>query len=585
MSNFIRVRFAAAALVLLAIVAAPPSRAQDFGEIGDITVERLRPALDREGIIDVESGSVGQHLDYDVALWANYGANPLTFSSVDADGTVTRLGVFIVHRVGVSLVGSLSLFDWVQVGAELPVVGFQGGGLFDTLGGSAFGVSDLRISPKIRVLRRQDVFVDVALIPTLTLPTAFPQQSFTGAGSFTFVPELAVSTLLYGVKLGGNAALRLRLRDETLVLRHEMTLRAGVGYDFREQLNFPVDVNLSFSTTTAMLEPFGIPTQNPTELLGSAAWDVFGPVQLFLGGGWGLNVGYGLPDWRVFGGVRFGVQAKDRDGDGIPDRLDACVDVPEDKDDHLDSDGCPDPDNDGDGILDVDDRCPLVVGVVENAGCPKDDRDQDGIVDKEDRCPKEAGPADNGGCPYTDKDGDGVYDHVDKCPDEPGDKDNGGCPWPDEDKDGVPDRADKCRDVPEDDNDFEDEDGCPDNKRLVVVTTKTVDLALSVFFETDSANIKRESRKPLKAVADVVKEMPAGTRIRVEGHTDSQGDANYNLQLSQRRAESVRDQLIKDGVPPEMLDAKGFGPTQPVADNATSAGRAKNRRVVFAIVN
>jgi outer membrane protein OmpA-like peptidoglycan-associated protein len=571
-------------LLVLAACAATAGRAQDFGELGDITVERLRPSLDREGIVNVESGSVGQHLDFDIALWGGYGANPLTFSQVEPDGTVTRLGIFIEHRAGMSLVGALSLFDWVQLGAELPVVVYQGGGLFDTLGGTAFGVSDLRLSPKIRILRRQDVFVDVAVVPALTLPTAFPQESFTGAGSFCLIPEVIVSTVLYGVKLGANADMRLRLRPETTVLRHEMTLRGGVGYDFRELLDLPFDVNLSLATTTALLSPFAIPTQNPTELLGSVAWDVFGPLQVFAGGGWGLNVGYGLPDWRVFAGVRFGVQARDRDGDGIPDRLDACPDVPEDKDEYMDTDGCPDPDNDGDGILDVDDKCPNVVGVVENAGCPKDDKDQDGIVDGEDRCPTEAGPADNGGCPYTDKDGDGIYDHVDKCPDEKGTAENAGCPWPDQDKDGIPDRDDKCIDVPEDDNGYEDEDGCPDNKRLVVVTTKTVDLAVTVFFETDSAKIKRESRKPLRAVAQVVSAMPEGTRIRVEGHTDSQGDAQYNLELSQRRAEAVRELLIQEGVPAARLDAQGFGPTQPVAENTTSSGRAKNRRVVFRIL-
>ena len=72
--------------------------------------------------------------------------------------------------------------------------------------------------------------------------------------------------------------------------------------------------------------------------------------------------------------------------------------------------------------------------------------------------------------------------------------------------------------------------------------------------------------------------------IRVEGHTDSQGDDAYNLELSQRRAQAVVDYLVGKGVDRARLQAKGFGEARPLADNRTRDGRAENRRVVFTII-
>jgi outer membrane protein OmpA-like peptidoglycan-associated protein len=77
---------------------------------------------------------------------------------------------------------------------------------------------------------------------------------------------------------------------------------------------------------------------------------------------------------------------------------------------------------------------------------------------------------------------------------------------------------------------------------------------------------------------------PGAGVIRVEGHTDDRGRDDYNLDLSQRRAEAVKAYLIGKGVPPERLEAKGFGETQPLKPNTTQRNRAANRRVEFVIV-
>lgn len=109
-----------------------------------------------------------------------------------------------------------------------------------------------------------------------------------------------------------------------------------------------------------------------------------------------------------------------------------------------------------------------------------------------------------------------------------------------------------------------------------------IEILDAVYFRTDKADIRSKSFKLLDNVAGVLKSHPTLT-VRVEGHTDSQGDDAHNLDLSQRRAQSVVAYLVKKGVAAERLTAQGFGETAPIADNRTNKGRAANRRVVFAI--
>lgn len=221
------------------------------------------------------------------------------------------------------------------------------------------------------------------------------------------------------------------------------------------------------------------------------------------------------------------VSADDTDHDGIPDAVDKCPLEPEDKDGYQDADGCPELDNDGDGIPDVDDRCPA------------EPEDKDGFQDSD-------------GCPDPDNDGDGVPDTADKCPAE-----------------YAPHTA----------------DGCPTKKyQLVEVTENKILIKQTIFFDFNKASIKPISYGLLVEVAQALKEH-ANLKVRVEGHTDSRGNPEYNRKLSQNRAESVRNFLIGQGIPPERLEAMGYGMTQPIADNRTEEGRTQNRRVEFIIVS
>jgi OOP family OmpA-OmpF porin len=234
----------------------------------------------------------------------------------------------------------------------------------------------------------------------------------------------------------------------------------------------------------------------------------------------------------------------------------------------------PEPDSDNDGVVDSRDKCPNTpAGVKVNSdGCPFD-TDGDGVYDYLDKCPNTpAGVKVNGdGCPF-DADGDGVYDYLDKCPNTPaGVKVNSdGCPF-DTDGDGVYDYLDKCPDTARDLR--VTPDGCP------ILIQRKVTKTLDIQFDTDKSDIKPEYRERLKEVADFMNKYPQTSTV-IEGHTDSVGSAKYNVGLSQRRADSVRNYLVENfGISADRLETKGYGEEKPVASNDTAEGRAQNRRI------
>jgi outer membrane protein OmpA-like peptidoglycan-associated protein len=214
----------------------------------------------------------------------------------------------------------------------------------------------------------------------------------------------------------------------------------------------------------------------------------------------------------------------DRDRDGIPDVRDKCPDEPEDKDGFEDEDGCPDLDNDKDGIPDAKDKCPNEPedfdGFEDEDGCPDLDNDKDGIPDARDRCPNEPGPASN--------------------------------------------------------------DGCPPKFEFINVTQEKIELKQAIFFQTAKAVIMSKSFGLLDEVVAVLSARPS-MRVRIEGHTDLRGTHAYNVRLSQARADSVMAYLVGKGISSDRMEAKGYGPDQPIDNNKTAAGRERNRRVEFMI--
>ena len=249
----------------------------------------------------------------------------------------------------------------------------------------------------------------------------------------------------------------------------------------------------------------------------------------------------------------------DRDGDGIPDAIDACPDEPEDKDGFQDEDGCPDPDNDGDGIPDAQDKC------------PNEPEDKDGFQDAD-------------GCPDRDNDGDGIPDAIDKCPNDPEDKDgfqdDDGCPDLDNDGDGIPDAVDKCPNDPETFNGFQDADGCPDVRATSGPEERPdrIDLKGQPIAFDKNNKLTPAARQLLVQAAAIIKQRQLN--IRVEVHTalgtKATGAAAVAAQkkkdkvTAQKRAQEILAFLISQGVAQQQVQAVGIGSERPIGSSTPS---------------
>jgi outer membrane protein OmpA-like peptidoglycan-associated protein len=235
-------------------------------------------------------------------------------------------------------------------------------------------------------------------------------------------------------------------------------------------------------------------------------------------------------------------------------------------------------DSDGDGFTDPNDKCPQQPGIAPD-GCPDKDSDGDGILDSKDACPTESGPATTGGCPIRDTDKDGIPDDFDKCPNEPGPVN--GCPDLDPDHDGINVPDDKCPDKAEIKNGFDDEDGCPDE--IPEKIRKFTGVIKGIEFDTGKDTIRAASDGVLNGALIVLQEYPK-TRIEISGHTDDVGKPEDNMDLSRRRAESVKNWFVSKGIDAKRIETKGAGPTEPIADNKGPVGRQKNRRIEFKLL-
>lgn len=291
----------------------------------------------------------------------------------------------------------------------------------------------------------------------------------------------------------------------------------------------------------------------------------------------------------------------DKDKDGVADHLDKCPNTVIGS--IVDSTGCA-IDSDKDGVFDHLDKCPNTeVGLtIDTTGCPLDD-DKDGVYNSKDKCSNTPTntPVDINGCPL-DQDLDGVPDLLDKCPNTiiKTPVDSTGCPA-DFDKDGVPDFLDKCPNtkngeavdttgcVIDSDKDGVadaidmcphtltgvkiDDKGCPVNKKQDLSK-----LNKGINFKAGSKKLTNASYSTLDDVVTLLRQIPSAN-LEVQGHTDSKGKDKINLKLSQDRAQTVVDYLIKKGIDEKRVRAIGYGSERPIADNETKKGRKLNRRV------
>jgi len=204
----------------------------------------------------------------------------------------------------------------------------------------------------------------------------------------------------------------------------------------------------------------------------------------------------------------------------------------------------------------------------------KKDSDGDGILDGEDYCPdtpeRAFGMVDIHGCP-VDTDCDGFPDYLDECRSNPigARVDDAGCPI-DSDGDGVPDGLDNCPNS---------EKGLPvDNSGCLNLSLFDKPMILNIKYESGSFEIDRNTRSRLSEVARMLLRAP-DIKVEINGYTDNVGTEEANRNLSQKRANRVRDFLVEQGIDTKRLIPSGKGEINFIASNKTSEGRQKNRRV------
>ncbi len=369
---------------------------------------------------------------------------------------------------------------------------------------------------------------------------------------------------------------------EEAVIQPYIGTGAGATYFFGEDEN--IDDNITFSIP--IIAGFDIPLSEGASLELKGSYNrTFND---YIDGVTGID-SQNHDDFFVASlGLKFRLSGpKDADNDGIKDNVDACPTEAGSKA----TNGCPD--NDGDGIINSEDLCPDNAGDAQNRGCP--DSDGDSIADFEDACPNTAGLAEFRGC--ADKDGDKIPDGDDLCPEVKGTTATDGCP--DDDGDGIKNSVDLCPafagttefgGCPDSDGDgiIDKEDDCPTlqgirpNKgcpEIDAEVKRKMDIIFqNLLFATNSANIDPTSLDDLDELVKIMEE-DQDLRLSIEGHTDSRGDNDYNLELSRLRAEAVKSYLVQGGISADRVTAIGYGETRPLTSNNTAEGRLKNRRV------
>ncbi len=507
-------------------------------------VQHLRPAPGTAGGFTVEGAQTPSHLEWAGSAYVHYASQPLVERG--PDGEVRRR--IVEHLVTTDLLATVGLWDRFELGIGVPIHGVAGDGLPSTdVEGLTLG--DVRLLPKARILGLpvgQSFALSLSLAVPVSLPTGNADR-FLGEGGVAIAPRLLAEG-----RFGRSAALLSvggrRRPDAGGIGGLDVGAEVTYGAAFSHELPFPGLLLLAevYGSATAEEAQAGERALPLEALLGARAFIAHGLVAT-AGVGRSIVADWGSPRLRVLAGLAWQPTLTDPDGDGLERGADACPGEPEDHDGFEDGDGCPEPG-------------PESIPAVLPA-----DTDGDGLPDSEDQCPTEPedphGLGEQDGCPDRDEDGDGIRDSEDRCPHDPevvnGVDDLDGCP---------------------------DEDKPKDKPKRVEVKADRIEILDKVFFESNEAVIRPESFPVLDELAEVLKDTPRLSHIRIEGHTDSTGKDAHNLELSQRRAEAVRTYLVDKGVAGERLEAKGLGETAPLGPDDTPEGQADNRRVEFHIV-
>jgi outer membrane protein OmpA-like peptidoglycan-associated protein len=521
-------------------------------------LDRFEPSPAGDAFFAVPSAAVAGELRPAVGVTWTYARDPLVLRTLSGRTAPLR---WVDHQTILHAQASLQLFQRVELDIDFPLTLGQGGttGSLSSVSvtapsGATF--NDVRAGGRVVLLRQNGGLPAASLAFSAWFPTG-DAESFAGGGTARYAPSLIVSAdyrrFLWSATLGR------RFQRERVGQLIGSQLFVGAAAAFRWQ---KLQIGPELSLSSGVGDTVSPLANNLTaaEILLGARYGL-GPVTLGVGAGPGLGQGVGTPSYRLFASLSWAVETgspgsgKVAAGDGRGDAGAKTATLPPGPPKPLLP--APAPDLDGDGVPDADDQCPTVSGDARpeafRRGCPAD-RDRDGVYDLDDHCPDVPGapsddPAKNG-CPL-DTDGDGILDAQDACPAEK----------------GNPTSDPKTN-------------GCPDAVRI---QGTQIIILQQVNFETARDEIKADSFGLLGQVAAVLAQHPEIARLAVDGHTDSRGAEKANTNLSQRRALAVVRWLTDHGIDARRLEARGFGPRRPIADNTSDAGRAKNRRVEFLI--
>jgi len=597
-------RYVPGALVALGLTLAPSIASAQTGW----AVNRYEPSPAGDGFFAAERpwyrgarGGAG----FRAGMTVDYSHNPLvvrTGGAQSSDTTAVISDMLVVHaQVGVGIAGRLGLH------LSIPTSFWQNGtpDMRQNLAASSGPVlGDPRVGVRFRVAgdAERDPFsfhLGAMLFVNAGLLGMTRQDNVTDD---SFRARFNVTTAGHAGIVRWSASLGYHLRPAnaqaySTVIGSDLFFTTGVSFSMlRDKLNVGPELAMSTVATHA----FEWRHLN-AEFLASARYTVADSVQLGVAVGPGLTQGAGTPAVRGLFNVSYAPDEQyDSDRDGLVDPQDHCPLIPQG--DHPDPNrpGCPLNDDDLDGILNDVDQCPTIAQGShpdpDRRGCPAADTDNDGVYDHDDQCvsvPQGDHPDPNRvGCPDRDDDEDGVFNATDRCPSEPAgaipDATRPGCPASDRDHDTVIDIVDHCPDdfgAPSSDP---LRNGCPGRVRVQDGQIVILD---PVFFATNRDVIQPRSFPVLAAVADALHASPRIRRVVIEGHTDDRNTDEFNLDLSQRRANNVMSWLVQHGIEAERLIAQGFGEAiqlRPIAGlrgRPLEDARGMNRRVMFRITD
>lgn len=609
-----------AGLLSLGLLFPATAAAQDGAQ--SLDAQRYRPAQDGQRFFVVNDTQVGPAFSAGGGVVFNYANDPFVYRYTDG-----RDEVKLLESVGTANALAWMTLPRARIGLDLPLHAISTGYRVD---GFRL-VGDARIMAAGEIIERGDSGFGLGVNAWLDLPTGneetwLGEASTTGGGALGL--SYATGQVLAAANIGASTGTGSQFLDD-LDWGSHLSWSAGLSY-----LIVP-RVDVSAEVAGEYLFGQSAPGANPAELTAGLRYHPQElPLIFSLGGGSGITSGIGAPDYRIIAGVVWAPPhassggaaiSGDRDRDTIADEVDLCPDQAEDFNGIDDGDGCPDGNLTPTRLRVLDDKGNLVAdAVVELSSGPETGsytlgsgelvrslppgeytvkttaknhtqaqsmlQVPEGRTHAQDiRIEKVLAP---GTVVVTAKTSDGlpVPVNVRVLGDTPR---------------RVPAAKDGVTEMKLPPGTYSlvlSADGYRNVEKTVTVDeagTATVEVVMEggrvkldgnrililekVYFETNSAQIKQESLPLLDEVASTLLNHPEIAHVQVQGHTDSRGAEDYNLDLSSRRAEAVRYYLVTQGVEESRLTAQGYGESVPLAKEENEKAWAMNRRVEFHI--